>query len=82
MRNKSPRARAASASLDIILPLASKLSLVQMRDHLRLLAGLIDHPGEAAEAAARFTPDSMAWCLTRMAQDLDDVIVAAHPKLN
>ena len=83
MRTKSPRARAKPATPGVvIISHSAHQSLVQMRDHLRLLASLTDHGTLASDFANRVQPDAMAWCFSRLARDLDDVIGGALPKLN
>jgi hypothetical protein len=75
------RTRAKPASPAYVLPESAHLSLIQMRDHLRLLARLTDTGTAASDVTAKVTPDAMAWCFSRLARDLDAVIGAADPKL-
>jgi len=83
MRTKSSPTRVAKpASPAVIIPQAAHLSLIQMRDHLRLLARLTDTGTVASALDARVAPDAMAWCFSRLARDLDAVIGAASPKIN
>jgi hypothetical protein len=77
MRSNS-RARPTTTPAAWLLPEPAHLSLIQMRDHLRLLARLTDTGTAASDATAKVTPDAMAWCFSRLARDLDDVIDAAH----
>lgn len=82
MRTKSPRARAKPAIPNVIIPPAAHLCLIQMRDHLRLLASLTDHGTVASDLAHSVRPDAMAWCFSSLARDLDAIIVASRPQLN
>ena len=77
MRSNS-RARPTTTPAAWLLPEPAHLSLIQMRDHLRLLARLTDTGAAASDAAAKVTSEAMAWCFSRLARDLDDVIDAAH----
>ena len=82
MRNKSPRTRAKREMPNVIIPPAAQQCLIQMRDHLRLLASLSEHGTVASDRAYSLRPDAMAWCFTSLARDLDAVIVAGRPQLN
>ena len=83
MRTKSPRARAKPATPGVvIISHSAHQALVQMRDHLRLLACFTDHGTLANHLAIRMQPEAMAWCFSRMARDLDEVIGASLPKIN
>lgn len=77
MRSNS-RARPTTTPAAWLLPEPAHLSLIQMRDHLRLLARLTDTGTAASDVAAKVTPDAMAWCFSRLARDLDDVIDATR----
>ena len=64
----------APAPTVYVLPEQAHLALVQMRDHLRLLARLTDTGTEASRHDAVLRPDAMAWCFSRLARDLDDIV--------
>ena len=81
MRSNS-RARPTTTPAAWLLPEPAHLSLIQMRDHLRLLASLSEHGTVASDRAHYLRPDAMAWCFTSLARDLDAVIVAGRPQLN
>ena len=83
MRTKSSPTRVLKpAAPGFFLPAAAHLSLIQMRDHLRLLARLTDTGTVASDLAARVAPDAMAWCFAHLARDLDAVIGAADPQIH
>ena len=77
MRSNS-RARPTTTPAAWLLHEPAHLSLIQMRDHLRLLARLTDTGTAASDVTAKVTPDAMAWCFSRLARDLDDVIDATR----
>jgi hypothetical protein len=64
-----------------VLPEQAHFRLVQMRDHLRLLAQLTETGNVALDAQVRL--DTFAWSFSRLARDVDGVIDAAYwsPKL-
>jgi hypothetical protein len=76
MRN-GQRAHAPAPTV-YVLPEQAHLALVQMRDHLRLLARLTETGTEASCHDNILRPDAMAWCFSRLARDLDDIVGVAY----
>jgi hypothetical protein len=65
-----------------VLPEQAHLDLIQMREHLRLLARLTEVGNLPPDAQVR--PDAFVWSFSRLARDMDRVIDAAYwsPKFN
>jgi hypothetical protein len=63
------------------LPEKAHFRLIQMRNHLRLLASLTETGTTSRHA--QVNPEAFAWWFSRLARDIDGVIDAAYwtPKL-
>jgi len=56
------------------IPEESHTELVRLRNHLRLMAQLTKAGGSASDPDLR--PDAMAWCFSRMAKEVEEIIDA------
>jgi hypothetical protein len=54
------------------------LELIQIRDHLRLLAFLTDTGSNASRHDALLRPDALAWWFSRLSRDIDQIVDAAE----
>ena len=70
--------RHAQAPTVLVLPESAHLGLIQMRDHLRLLAQLTDTGTSASDHANLFRADSLAWWFSRLARDLEEIVDATY----
>ena len=70
--HKSPHPQFQSTA-HYIIPEPSHIVLVQMRDHLRLMAHLVSDT-ITASGTNPLTPEALAWCFSHMAHDLDDIV--------
>ena len=70
--------RHAQSPTVLVLPESAHLDLVQMRDHLRLLAKLTDTGTAASDHDKLFRADSLAWWFTRLALDLGEILDATY----
>lgn len=59
------------------IPEDAHTELVQLRDHMRLMAQLTKVGGNASVVDPRLRPDAMAWCFSRMAMEADAIIQAS-----
>jgi hypothetical protein len=62
----------------LVLPESAHLDLIQIRDHLRLLARLTDTGTAASEHDNLLRPDSLAWWFSRLARDLEEIVDATY----
>ena len=53
---------------------AAHASVVETRDKLRVLAVLSQPEGDDEEGDAREASSALAWCYSRLAGELDDVV--------
>ena len=60
------------------LPEHAHLELIQLRDHLRLMAQLTECGSNASRHDARLRPDALAWWFTRLARDVDGIVDATY----
>lgn len=70
--------RHAQSPTVLVLPESAHLDLVQMRDHLRLLAKLTDTGTAASDHDKLFRADALAWWFTRLARDLGEIVDATY----
>ena len=59
------------------LPEAAHVELVQLRDHLRLMAQLTAVGSHASSHDARLRPDALAWWFSRLQKDIDAIVAAS-----
>ncbi len=59
------------------LPEAAHLQLVQMCEHLRLMAQLTELGSNASNPDARLRPDALGWWFSRLERDIDEIISAS-----
>ncbi|TDK21059.1 hypothetical protein E2F46_15275 [Luteimonas aestuarii] len=59
-----------------VLPEQAHLALLQLRDHLRLLARLTEPAVVSGDEEIPVSPEALAQCFERMARDLDGVLAA------
>lgn len=71
MRN-GPRNTTAMPSY--LLPLEARLTLINTRDHLRLLSDLAEPRNDAHRDRIVVSTDSLAQCFDRLAGELDEVL--------
>jgi hypothetical protein len=55
--------------------LAAHMTLVRMRDHLRMVSSVVDAMVDA-EAEITIRPEGLAWCVSHLADDLEEVAEA------
>ena len=60
------------------LPEHAHLELIQLRDHLRLMAQLTECGSNASRHDARLRPDALAWWFTRLARDVGGIVDATY----
>lgn len=60
------------------IPEEAHIELVQIRDHLRLMAQLTKVGGNASTVDPRLRPDSMAWCFSRLAMEVSDIVETSY----
>ena len=53
------------------------LELIQLRDHLRLMAKLTQPGSNASRHDVLLHPHALAWWFSRMSKDVDDIVDAA-----
>ncbi|BCT92493.1 hypothetical protein LYSHEL_15170 [Lysobacter helvus] len=70
-----PSARAPTV---YALPETAHVELIQIRDHLRLLAFLADTGSNASRHDAELRPHALAWWFTRLARDIDGIVEATY----
>ena len=70
--------RHAQSPTVLVLPESAHLDLIQMRDHLRLLAKLTDTGTAASDHDKLFRADSLAWWFSRLARDLSEIVDATY----
>ena len=67
----------ARASTVFAIPDVAHAELVQIRNHLRLMAELTALGTQASKHDARLRPDALAWNFSRMAKDVDGIVSAS-----
>ncbi|MUV15503.1 XAC0095 family protein [Noviluteimonas gilva] len=72
---KSPGAQHA-APIVYTLPEYAHVELIQLRDHLRLMAQLTECGGNASRLDARLRPDALAWWFSRLSRDVGWIVAA------
>ena len=65
-----------SAATMFSMPEDAHVCLVEMRNHLRLLAMLTDPDGNTGRPEATFQAHALAWCFSRLERDVDAVVQA------
>lgn len=60
------------------LPEHAHLELIQLRDHLRLMAQLTECGTNASRHDARLRPDALAWWFSRLSRDISGVVDATY----
>jgi hypothetical protein len=60
-----------------VLPEPQHIVLVQMRNHMQLLAQLVGD-GTTSFEAPRLNSEDLAWCFTHLATDLNSVVSASY----
>ena len=60
------------------LPEHAHVELIQLRDHLRLMAQLTEVGSNASRHDARLRPDALAWWFSRLSRDIDAVVNATY----
>ena len=70
MRNPAPTV--------LVVPDSAQLSLIQLRDHLRLLCQLTETGTVASDHDNLLHPDALTWWFSRLARDLDEIVDAIH----
>lgn len=58
----------------LVVAESAQLTLIQMRDHLRLLSRLTETGTVASAYDNMLRPDSLAWWFSRLARDLEEVL--------
>ena len=58
------------------IPEDAKIELVQLGNHLRLMAQLTKVGSMASTHDARLRPDAMAWNFSRMAKEVEGIVSA------
>lgn len=59
------------------IPETAHAELVQLRDHLRLMAQLTAVGTNASSFDARLRPDALAWWFSRLERDIDGIVAAS-----
>ncbi|MCC8362835.1 hypothetical protein LK996_07060 [Lysobacter sp. A6] len=72
LQSDAPRASTVFAITE-----AAHTELVQLRDHLRLMAQLTAVGTNASRHDARLRPDALAWNFSRMAKELDGIVASS-----
>jgi hypothetical protein len=72
-----PKAQPATPAV-YALPEHAHLELIQLRDHLRLMAQLTECGSNASRHDARLRPDALAWWFTRLARDVAGIVDATY----
>lgn len=62
-----------------LLPDDAHRTLIQTRDHLRLLAQLTEPQGDGCPDVVYLSAEALAHCFDRLADDLDRIAQAAMP---
>ena len=70
--------RPTQAPTVLVIPESAQLDLIQMRDHLRLLAQLTETGTVASQHDNLLRPDSLAWWFTRLARDLEEIVDSTY----
>jgi hypothetical protein len=52
--------------------LAAHMMIVRMRDHLRMVSSVVNGMVDA-EAGITIRPEGLAWCVSHLVDDLDEV---------
>ncbi|MCC8363844.1 hypothetical protein LK996_12245 [Lysobacter sp. A6] len=60
------------------LPEHAHVELIQLRDHLRLMAQLTECGSNASRHDARLRPDALAWWFSRLSRDISAVVDATY----
>ena len=60
------------------LPEHAHVELIQLRDHLRLMAQLTEVGSNASRHDARLRPDALVWWFSRLSKDIDDIVGATY----
>jgi hypothetical protein len=60
------------------IPEHAHVELIQMRDHLRLLAFLSASGSTASRHDATLQPDALAWWFSRLSRDIDEIVEATY----
>ncbi|WP_425489309.1 XAC0095 family protein [Noviluteimonas gilva] len=58
----------------LVVAESSQLTLIQMRDHMRLLSRLTETGTAASSYDNLFRPDALAWWFSRLARDLEELL--------
>lgn len=61
------------------LSLEAYVSLIQARDHLRLLGDLAEPVGEGSSNRIALSAEALANCFVRLAEDLEQIVDATTP---
>lgn len=59
-----------------VLPEHAHVELIQLRDHLRLMAQLTACGSNASRHDARLRPDALAWWFSRLSRDVASIVDA------
>lgn len=62
----------------LVVAESAQLTLIQMRDHMRLLARLTETGTVASAYDNLLRPDSLAWWFSRLARDLEEIVEEIH----
>jgi len=60
------------------LPEHAHVELIQLRDHLRLMAQLTECGSNASRHDARLRPDALAWWFSRLSRDISCIVDATY----
>jgi hypothetical protein len=61
-----------------VLPEQARVDLIQMRNHLRLLALLTEVGSQASRHDALMRPDTLGWWFSRLSKDIDEIVDATY----
>jgi hypothetical protein len=65
-------------SAGFVIPEDAHVELIQLHQHLRLQAYLMDIGGIASREDAHLRPDAMAWWFTRVCRDIEAIVDATY----
>jgi hypothetical protein len=60
------------------IPEEAHFELVKLREHLRLMARLVEPGTAASDHDAILRPNAMSWLVTRLWRDVDEILQATY----